>query len=54
MAMDFWFLERESKLLFSRFLANPTVEILRDKKEDYSTRQGLREDSGFKEFRQTP
>ena len=34
------FLEREP--LLSSFLANPTVGSLRDKKESYSTRRGLR------------
>ena len=41
-------------LLLSKFLANPTVRILRDKKESCSTRRGLRVGSGFREFRQTP
>ena len=47
------FLERERALL-SRFLANLTVEILRSKKESYSMRRGLRVDTGFEEFQQTP
>ena len=40
--------------LLSRFTGDPTVEILRAKKESCSTRRGLRVDSGFREFRQTP
>ena len=40
--------------LLSKFTSDPTVEILRAKKERCSTRRGLRVDSGFKEFRQTP
>ena len=39
-------------LLF-RFTGDPTVEILRAKKESCSTRRGLRVDSGFRKFRQT-
>ena len=49
---EFFFLERER--LLSSFSANPTVSSLRDKKESYSTRRGLRVGTGFKEFRQTP
>ena len=49
---EFFFLQR--KRLLSKFPANPTVGIRRDKKESCSTRKGLRLDSGFKEFRQTP
>ena len=41
-------------LLLSKFPANPTVRILRDKKESCSTRRGLHVGSGFREFRQTP
>ena len=48
----FYFLERE--LLFSSFPANPTVGILRGKKEGCSTQREQRVDSGFEEFRQTP
>ena len=44
-------LERER--LLSKFSANPTVRILRDKKESCSTRRGLRVGSGFREFHQT-
>ena len=40
--------------LLSRFTGDPTVEILRAKKESCSTRRGLRVDSSFREFRQTP
>ena len=39
-------------LLLSKFLANPTVIILRDKKESCPTRRGLRVGSGFRDFRQ--
>ena len=46
------FLEREST--FSRFSANPTVGGLRDKKENCSTRRGLRVGTIFREFPQTP
>ena len=38
----------------SKFPGDPTVGILRSKKESCSTRRGLRVGSGFKEFRQTP
>ena len=50
----FWdfFLEREK--LLSKFSADPTVRIIRDKKENCSTRRGLRVGSNFREFRQTP
>ena len=51
--MDFWFLERESKPLLSRFTGDPTVEILRSKKKSRSTHRGLRVGSGFGSFRQT-
>ena len=40
--------------LLSKFLGDPTVEILRDKKKGCSTRRGLCVGSGFKEFRKTP
>ena len=40
--------------LLSRFTGDPTVGILRSKKESCSTRRGQRVDSGFREFRQTP
>ena len=45
---------RERERLLSKFPANPTVEILRSKKEGRSTMRGQRVDSDFKEFRQTP
>ena len=44
------FFERER--LLSKFSANPTIRILRSKKESYSARRKQRVDSGFKEFRQ--
>ena len=47
------FLVRERERLLSEFSANPTVRILRSKKESCSTRRGQRVDSGFKEFRKT-
>ena len=47
-----FFLEIEK--LLSKFPADPTVKILRDKKESCSTRRGLSVGSGFREFRQTP
>ena len=40
--------------LLSKFPGDPTVGILRDKKEGCFTRRGLRLGSGFKEFRQIP
>ena len=40
--------------LLSRFTGDSAIEILRAKKESCSTRKGLRVDSGFREFRQTP
>ena len=50
MAMAGSFLERESKGLLSRFLANPIAGFLWSKKEIFSTQRGLRVGSGFKEF----
>ena len=44
---------RERESLLSKIPGDPTVEILRSKKESCSTHQGLRVDSGFEEFRQT-
>ena len=41
-------------LLLSKFSANLTVRILRDKKESCYTQRGLRVGSSFREFRQTP
>ena len=46
--------ERESVLLLSRFVADPTVGFLRDKKDSCSSRRGQRVGTGFGEFRQTP
>ena len=40
--------------LLSKISDDPTVEILRSKKESCSTRRGLRVGTGFEEFRQTP
>ena len=56
LAHEAWisFLERESVFLLSRFLNDPTVGSLRDKKENYSTRRGLRVGTRFREFLQTP
>ena len=45
---------RESVFLLSKFLRNPTVGSLRDKKESCSTRRGLRMGTRFREFPQTP
>ena len=39
--------------LLYRFTGDPTVEILRAKKESCSTQRGLHVDSDFREFRQT-
>ena len=44
---------RESVFLLSRFLNDPTVGILWDKKESCSTRRGLRVGTRFSEFPQT-
>ena len=41
---------RESVFLLSRFLNDPTVGSLRDKKENCSTRKGLRMGIRFEEF----
>ena len=40
--------------LLSKFTGDPTIEILSTKKESCSTQRGLRVDSSFREFRQTP
>ena len=40
--------------LLSRFLGDPTVEILRSKKESHSTRRVILVGSSVKEFRKTP
>ena len=45
---------RESVFLLSKFLRDPTIGSLRDKKENCSTRRGLRVGTKFKEFPQTP
>ena len=44
----------ERVFLLSKNTGDPTVGSLRDKKENCSTRRGLRVGTGFKEFRQTP
>ena len=41
---------RERERLLSKFSANPTVGILRSKKEGRSTRRGQRVDSDFGNF----
>ena len=46
-------LARERVLLF-RYTCDPTVDMLRDKKENCSTRKGLRVGTEFREFLQTP
>ena len=43
---------RESVFILSRFLNDPTVDSLRDKKENCSTMRGLRVGTRFKEFPQ--
>ena len=45
-------LERESAIL-SKITGDPTVGILRSKKQSGSTQRGLRVGSSFKEFQQT-
>ena len=50
----FEFLVREGERLLSKISKDPTVEILRAKKESYSTRRGLRVGTSFGSFRQTP
>ena len=45
-------LEREK--LLSKNRGDPTVDSLRDKKENCSTWRGLRVGTGFREFPQTP
>ena len=40
--------------LLSRFMGDPTVGSLRDKKENCSTRIGLRVGTRFREFPQNP
>ena len=46
-------LERE-RVLLSINTRDPTVDSLRDKRENCSTRRGLRVGTGFREFSQTP
>ena len=41
-------------MFISKISGDPTVGSLRDKKESYSTRRGLRVGTGFREFPQTP
>ena len=53
-SFKFDFLERECVFLLSRFLNDPTVDSLRDKKESCSMRIGLPAGTRLKEFRQTP
>ena len=45
---------RERVVLLSRIVGYPTVGGLRDKKENCSTRRGLRVGTRFREFPQTP
>ena len=52
--LDILVLERERVWLLSRNTGDPTVGSLRGKKENCSTRRGLRVGTRFKEFRQTP
>ena len=42
--------KREKDLILSRISRNPTVDSFRDKKENCSTQNGLRVDTGFEEF----
>ena len=44
----------EGEELLSKNTGDPTVGSLRDKKENCSTRRGLRMGTGFREFPQTP
>ena len=48
------FVSRESVFLLSKFLRDPTVGSLRDKKGSCYTRRGLRVSTGFRGFPQTP
>ena len=41
-------------MLLSKISGDPTVGSLRDEKESYSTRRGLRVGTRFREFPQTP
>ena len=47
------FRKRERVFLLSKFLGDPTVGSLRNKKESCSTRRGLRVGTRFREFPQT-
>ena len=49
-----FFYERERVFILSKNTGDPTVGGLRDKKENCSTRRGLRMGTGFREFPQTP
>ena len=49
-----WRFSLEREKLLSKISRNPTVGSLRDKKENCSTRRGLRVGTEFKEFRKTP
>ena len=50
----FWGFLSENVRLLSRIVGDPTVGSLRDKKESFSTRRGLRVGTRFWEFPQTP
>ena len=45
---------KRERALLSKISRDPTVDRLRDKKENCSTRRGLRVGTGFREFPQTP
>ena len=49
-----WRFSLEREKLLSKISGDSIVGSLRDKKESCSTRSGLRMNTGFKEFRQTP
>ena len=51
--LDVWRFSLEREKLLSRNTRDPTVGSLRDKKENCSTRRGLRVGTGFREFPQT-
>ena len=50
---DFGRISLEREKLLSKISRDPTIGSLRDKKENYSTRRGLRVGTGFREFSQT-
>ena len=52
--LDVWRFSLEREKLISRNTRDPTVGSFRDKKENCSTRRGLRVGTGFREFPQTP